>query len=465
MAINSKKRDVFWIKRIALAFLFIILFIIVSLYNLIQFNATFISSEISELNIFKRQISWAVLPMLKNNDTKSLYKYCQDFKNEKEFSFRVFDRNKKLIIASDNDNKTKIRKNDSRLSKAKYTIWELYKKSMKDKSLETTKELFANNKKYYLEVSVSEEYVINSIIKAQKNIVLLSTVCLLLLFLYIIKTFFQLRNSFDVLEESIVEISKGKLDTKIAAVKNALLDELSSSITTMTHKLKMQIQRLKMLEEYKNEFIQNVTHEIKTPITAINSAIEFIEDSNCADEVKKECLEIIKCQTNSINKLVEDILELSEINLAKTQNNKNFEVINVSESINEAVKNQGLIDCKINIIQNGKIKVNANKKLFVVMISNLLSNAIKYSQSDKIDILVSENGIEIKDYGIGIDKKYQEKIFEKFYRIDKSGSRKMGGSGLGLSIVKNIVELHNWEIVLESELNKFTSFKIVFDNV
>ena len=465
MGINIKRRDVFWIKRIILAFIIAILFVFVSFFNLIQFNATFISSEISELNIFKKQISWAILPMLQNSDFKKLNKYCYDFKNEKEFSFRIFDTNKKLIVASNNDSKTKIRKNDSRLSKAKYTIWELYKRSMKDKNLETTKELNINNKKYYLEVSVSEEYVINSIIKAQKNIIFLFIFCLMLLFIYVVQTLYYIRNSFNILEDNIIEISKGNLDTKITTARNSLLDELSSSITTMTYKLKMQIQRLKKLEEYKNDFIQNITHEIKTPITAINSAIEFIEDENCNNVVKKECLEIIKNQTNSINKLVEDILELGEINLAKTQNNKNFEVIDISESINEAIRNQGLIDCKINIIQNCENKVNANKKLFVVMISNLLSNAIKYSQSDKIDILISENGIEIKDYGIGIDKKYQEKIFEKFYRIDKSGSRKMGGSGLGLSIVKNIAELHNWEIDVESEVNQGASFKIIFDDI
>ena len=462
MGIDIKKRDVFWIKRIILAFIIALLFIFVSFFNLIQFNATFISSEISELNIFKKQISWAIIPMLKNNDFKNLNKYCYDFKNEKEFSFRIFDANKNLIIASNNDSKTKIRKSDSRLSKAKYTIWELYKRSMKDKNLETTKELNINNKKYYLEVSVSEEYVINSIIKAQKNIIFLLVFCLALLLLYVIQTLYYIRNSFNILEDSIIEISKGNLDTKIATAKNSLLDELSSSITTMTYKLKMQIQRLKKLEEYKNDFIQNITHEIKTPITAINSAIEFIKDKNCANEIKKECFEIIKNQTNSINKLVEDILELSEIDLAKTQNDKNFEVVNIANLVDEAIKKQGLINCKINIIQNFKAEIKADKKLFIVMISNLLSNAIKYSSSDKIDIFISENHIEIKDYGVGIDEKDKEKVFEKFYRIDKSGSRKTGGSGLGLSIVKNIVELHNWDIILQSETNKGTSFKIIF---
>ena len=94
----------------------------------------------------------------------------------------------------------------------------------------------------------------------------------------------------------------------------------------------------------------------------------------------------------------------------------------------------------------------------------MINNAIKYSQSDKIDVILSDNKttlkIEVKDYGIGIEKKYFERLFEKFFRIDKARSRKTGGTGLGLAIVKNIIELHNGTIHIESELNKGTNFII-----
>ena len=98
-------------------------------------------------------------------------------------------------------------------------------------------------------------------------------------------------------------------------------------------------------------------------------------------------------------------------------------------------------------------------------ISNLLSNSIKHSFSDRIDVIVAKEDncavIEIKDYGVGIDKKHIDRIFEKFYRVDKARSRKTGGTGLGLSIVKNIADLHNWTIKVESEINQGSSFKIV----
>lgn len=117
----------------------------------------------------------------------------------------------------------------------------------------------------------------------------------------------------------------------------------------------------------------------------------------------------------------------------------------------------------INMLKDSKILI-VEDELIHRAISNLINNAIKYSQSDKIDVILSDNKttlkIEVKDYGIGIEKKYFERLFEKFFRIDKARSRKTGGTGLGLAIVKNIIELHNGTIHIESELNKGTNFII-----
>lgn len=117
----------------------------------------------------------------------------------------------------------------------------------------------------------------------------------------------------------------------------------------------------------------------------------------------------------------------------------------------------------INMLKDSKILI-VEDELMHRAISNLINNAIKYSQSDKIDVILSNNKttlkIEVKDYGIGIEEKYFERLFEKFFRIDKARSRKTGGTGLGLAIVKNIIELHNGTIHIESELNKGTNFII-----
>lgn len=461
-----KKRDRFWINKIFLILAILILFVGVSLYNIVQLNGSYIAEEKSKHDTFSQQIEWAITPILENQNFDKLKKYSDNFKNNKEFSFRIFDENKDLIVSSTEDTTSEIAADDVRLTKNKFNLWELYKHSFNNKSLESSDEIIINNKKYYLEVSVTGKYVFNSIINAQKNIIILFGICLILLILFVIQIFFSIRNSFNNLEDSVVKISKGKLDTKIKIPRNGLLEELALSIVQMTQRLKMQIHRLSQLEEFKTDFIQNLTHEIKTPITAINSAIELLEENNKISETDKECLDIINFQTNAINKLVGDILALGEIDLQKTQEFKNFQDVNLSELVREVVEYQGISDCKINIIkEDDNITIKANRELLAMAISNLLSNAIRYSKSENIDIILKNDKnstiIEIKDYGIGIEQKHLSRIFERFYRVDKSRSRRKGGTGLGLSIVKNIVELHNWEIEVNSEVGKGTDFKII----
>ncbi len=459
-----KKRDKFWLDRILSSAIVVFLFISVSVYNMAKFNASYIADEIDELSIYSKQIEWTITTILKNNDTKILQQYCNDFKDDKEFNFRIFDGNKNLVASSSKDKTSKMANEDTILKKTKHNLWDLYKHSFKDKRLEQVDELNINGKKYYLEVSISEAFVIETIISAQKNITILFGICLMMLILYVIQIFCTIRSSFNGLEDSVVKISKGELDTKIKVPKNGLLEELAISIVYMTQKLKMQIERLTKLEKYKSEFIQNITHEIKTPITAINSAIELIEEQNTVDKINKECFDIIKFQTNAINKLTGDILSLSEIDLKKTGEINNFQDIDLASAIKEAVENQGITDCKINIIKNDDYIIKADRELLITAISNLLSNAIRYSKSDTIDIILSKKEdnttIEIKDYGIGIEEEHLNRIFERFYRVDKSRSRKKGGTGLGLSIVKNIVELHKWNIEVKSAAGKGTSFII-----
>lgn len=133
-----------------------------------------------------------------------------------------------------------------------------------------------------------------------------------------IHIFHRLRVSFNKLEDSVIEIANGNLDKEIDIPNESLLIEITLSIKKMTERLKNQIIRLKQLEEYKSDFFQNVSHEIKIPITAINSAIELLQTKNSIKNTDKECFDIIQFQTQSINKLVNDILCLSEIDLEKT---------------------------------------------------------------------------------------------------------------------------------------------------
>ncbi len=277
-----------------------------------------------------------------------------------------------------------------------------------------------------------------------------------------IHIFHRLRVSFNKLEDSVIEIVNGNLDKEIDIPNESLLIEITLSIKKMTERLKNQIIRLKQLEEYKSDFFQNVSHEIKTPITAINSAIELLQTKNSIKNTDKECFDIIQFQTQSINKLVNDILCLSEIDLEKTGEKKSFKQFNLNQMIRNTINYLMTKDVQIIFIENCIADISADEELLATALSNLIINALKYSESDKIDvILLMENNhivLQVKDYGIGIPEKHLDRIFERFYRVDKNRSRESGGTGLGLSIVKNVVELHNGDITVFSEPNKETCF-------
>lgn len=304
-----------------------------------------------------------------------------------------------------------------------------------------------------------------SILAAQKNSTAFFIICLLFFISGLIQVFSTLRNAFNKLEDSVIDVANGNLDAEIEVPKLGMLKELTISIKKMTGRLKVQIERLKQLEQYKSEFFQNITHEIKTPITAINSAIELLQTKNTISQDDNECLDIIRFQVKSIDKLVNDILYLPETEVEKTNEKKNFKNFNLNAMIKRVIDYLKFSDIEINFIENNSVDIFAHEELLSTAISNLLTNAIKYSKSDKIDVILSKSDknieIVIKDYGIGIAKEHLNHLFEKFYRVDKTRSRKLGGTGLGLAIVKNITELHNGKITVESELDKGTSFSVV----
>lgn len=457
-----KKRDLFWLNRVFIILFTGLVFVGISIFNIVQFNNTYIQEEKNELEIYRKQVEFAVSNLINNNDIEQLKKYALIFKDDKEFSFRLFDKNKNLIVAT-SDNKKNIKTNDIRIGNNKFDVWNLYKHSFEDKNIEKISELKVNNKNYFLEVSISQEFVISSIIKAQENIIILFIFGILCLIFALIHIFYSIRSSFNELEDSAIKIARGQIDTVIKQPKSILLNELSIAIIRMTNKLKNQIKRLTQLEEYRNEFVSNITHEIKTPITAINSAVELVVENSEINDLQKECFNIIKTQTTIINNLVCDMLILSEIDLEKTNEHKNFEVFNLNNAIQEAINNVA-VGFNIKFNSNKDIEILGEKGLVITAISNILSNAIRYSRTDNIEVnLIQDKNIilEIKDYGIGIPKEHLPRLFERFYKVDKTRSRKNGGTGLGLAIVKHIAELHNWKIEVESEVNQYTIFRII----
>lgn len=318
-----KKRDSYWVNRILGFLLITLIFGAISLFNILQFNSSYMQEEREELQFFKKQIEWAITPYLENYDLQTLKKYCNDFEDD-DIEFRIFDGNKKLIATSNPQNTGALLSNDRKTLNPKYSKLKIYRHSVKDQKIGIQEEKIFNGHKYYLEITVSQADVMKSILAAQKTSLAFFIICLLLFISGLIQVFYTLRNSFNKLEDSVIEVANGNLDTEIEVPKLGLLKELTISIKKMTQRLKTQIARLTQLEQYKSEFLQNITHEIKTPITAINSAIELLQSQNSISSGDNECLNIIRFQVKAIDKLVNDILYLSETEVEKTNESKFF---------------------------------------------------------------------------------------------------------------------------------------------
>lgn len=218
----------------------------------------------------------------------------------------------------------------------------------------------------------------------------------------------------------------------------------------------------------RQEFTANVSHELKTPLTAISGYAELIENNMVDGKQQVKFAGDIKKNADRLVTLINDIIRLSELDHGET--GINFTLENIYEVAKERVEFLQSNADKKNItlsISGHDTFVYSNRGMLMELMDNLIQNAIKYNVQDgSVDVNVFMDGkraiLSVKDTGIGIPEGDKERIFERFYRVDKSRSRETGGTGLGLAIVKHIVELHNGEILLESKLGEGTSITIIF---
>ena len=225
---------------------------------------------------------------------------------------------------------------------------------------------------------------------------------------------------------------------------------------------------VKKLEKIRTEFVSNVTHELKTPLTSIRGFVETLKDGAIEDTaVASKFLDIIDIEAERLYHLINDILQLSEIESMRndeqvTQHRLYLIVDEVIQLLEPSAIKKSI---KLQVNVNPNIEILVNKYRIKQMLINLIDNAIKYNiENGTIFINATKlqgiTTISVRDTGIGIPTIHHSRIFERFYRVDKGRSRNMGGTGLGLSIVKHIVQLYNGEIIISSEPDKGTEFII-----
>jgi len=267
-------------------------------------------------------------------------------------------------------------------------------------------------------------------------------------------------------QENYEESIKINLDTnsnKIIEIKIVLFGEKQKVL------IAKDISQAVKIESDRKEFISNVSHELKTPLTVISGFIETLEDMFTPNGSERKILIIMGDQAYRMSKLIDDLLMLSNVESSLFQNRS--EKLGMKTIISKIKKNTAILNTKGHKIKyqiDSRLNIYGSKKEIESAFQNLVTNAIRYTgQNGSIFITWSLiNGLpifEVKDTGSGIEKRHIEKITERFYRVDADRSRNSGGTGLGLSIVKNIIKKHDGELKITSELGKGSSFKLVFN--
>lgn len=221
-------------------------------------------------------------------------------------------------------------------------------------------------------------------------------------------------------------------------------------------------------ERHRREFTANVSHELKTPLQSIIGSAELMENGIVKEEDLPRFVGHIRKEASRLVTLIDDIIRLSQLDEGADMPKEDVSLKALAEEVCETLADAAKIkDVSMTIVgDNGVIK--GVHRLLYEVVYNLCDNAIKYNVAGgNVNVSIEEKGkdviVSVKDTGIGIDKEHQAKVFERFYRVDKSHSKQSGGTGLGLSIVKHAVAYHHGKIAMESELNKGTTISISFD--
>jgi signal transduction histidine kinase len=260
---------------------------------------------------------------------------------------------------------------------------------------------------------------------------------------------------------SIDHITEGYMNEGVSIKGYNEIEKISDSFNHM-------INQMQKLENSRQEFVSNVSHELKTPITSIKVlADSLLMQEDAPVELYREFLLDITDEIERENKIINDLLSL--VKLDKTAGDMNITAININELLEQILKRLSPIAKKSNIelIYESfrPVIAEVDEVKLSLAISNLIENAIKYNVEDGW-VRVSLNAdhkyffIKVSDSGIGIPESAQDSIFERFYRVDKARSRETGGTGLGLAITKNVIQMHRGAIKVYSKEGEGTTFNV-----
>ena len=277
------------------------------------------------------------------------------------------------------------------------------------------------------------------------------------------------------LYSKLKEISKDILPEKnISQTVTTNMEELASEIKDYDSKRKSEFSEMKKLESFRREFIGNLAHEIKTPLFTSQSYILTLLDGAIKDEnVNIKYLKTASKAIDRLNLIVKDLDLITKIESGESILNKNkFDIINLTENVFEMLEftaKKKKIKLTVNKDKGLLTKVVADKEKIEQVLTNLIDNSIKYGKDyGTTEIVIQSLNedkiiVRVTDNGVGFKKENYTRIFERFFRVDRSGSRSAGGSGLGLAIVKHIIDAHDEKIYVESEFGVGSEFSFTLE--
>jgi two-component system phosphate regulon sensor histidine kinase PhoR len=251
---------------------------------------------------------------------------------------------------------------------------------------------------------------------------------------------------------------------------------LKEQVERFARNKKIEIETLQIRENYRKEFLGNISHELKTPLFTVQGYIDTLIDGAHKDKaIRKKYLERAQKGVERLTYIVRDMdmitrLEVGDMSLDK----ENFDIITLIKQVFDqfemkaAKKNISLV---FDMKYDQPIMVHADQERILQVISNLIVNSIKYGKQNGTtevaveDLINNKVILRVTDNGEGIKPEFIPRLFERFFRVDRTGSRKEGGSGLGLAIVKHIVEAHGERIYVDSELGIGSEFSFTLEKV
>ena len=281
----------------------------------------------------------------------------------------------------------------------------------------------------------------------------------------------------DFVEQTLQTEDTTEAEIRLTADKDITLHLMATSIFDADRRktgvviVLNDLTHLRRLENIRREFVANVSHELKTPITSIKGFVETLQDGGLTDPARSaRFLDIIASHTDRLNAIVEDLLSLSRLEEADGQDELQLRHENMQTLLQNSIMFTDADErgVQMELECDERLQARINAALLEQAVQNLIGNALKYSQTERIIVraeqLNDECIVRVQDFGIGIEPVHQERIFERFYVVDKARSRKVGGTGLGLALVKHIAQAHGGHVSLDSQPGHGSTFSIHLPN-